>query len=68
MELNRKINFSEYFSKEIKKLKELEKKGLLSYTDNLIAVTTVGRYFVRHICRVFDQFLDDNSVYKVHGN
>ena len=62
------INFSEYFSKEIKKLKELEKKGLLSYTDNLIAVTTVGRYFVRHICRVFDQFLDDNSVYKVHGN
>jgi len=62
------VNFSEYFSKEIIKLKELERKGLLSYTDNLITVTTVGRYFVRHICRIFDKFLDDNSAYEVHGN
>jgi oxygen-independent coproporphyrinogen-3 oxidase len=62
------INFSDYFSKEVIKLKELERKGLLSYTDNLITVTTVGRYLVRHICRIFDKFIDDNSAYEVHGN
>ena len=49
-------------------LRDLEKKGILSYTENEISVTTVGRYFVRHICRVFDKFLKDNSKYEIHGN
>ena len=62
------INFSKYFSEEIIKLRDLEKKEILSYTENEISVTTVGRYFVRHICRVFDKFLKDNSKYEIHGN
>ena len=62
------IDFQKYFEKEIVKLKDLEKNGLLTYTNNTVLVTTVGRYFVRHICQVFDTFLDDNSNYEVHGN
>ena len=63
-----KIDFTKYFSEETKKLKDLEKKGFLHLTNNQIKVTTVGRYFVRHICRVFDKFLNENSQYEVHGN
>ena len=63
-----KIDFTKYFSEETKKLKDLEKKGFLHLTNDQIKVTTVGRYFVRHICRVFDKFLNENSQYEVHGN
>ena len=62
------INFDEYFQKEISRLVILEKKGFLTYTDDIILVTTLGRYFIRHICQVFDVFLNDDSIYKIHGN
>jgi len=69
------INFDEYFKKEISRLIILEKKGFLTYTDDIILVTTLGRYFIRHICQVFDVFLNEDfnidpkkSVYKIHGN
>jgi len=61
------INFDEYFKKEISQLIALEKKGFLTYSDNIILVTTLSRYFVRHICRIFDVYLIDGSIYKIHG-
>jgi oxygen-independent coproporphyrinogen-3 oxidase len=61
------INFSSYFEKEIGELKNLEKNGLLYFSKDQIEVTTVGRYFVRHICQIFDTFIDNSSVYQVHG-
>ena len=57
---------AEYFIKQ--KIKEYEKSGFLSLVNNKIQVTTLGRYFVRHICQIFDTFIDEESEYKVHGN
>ena len=62
------VNFVEYFKKEIPKIKLLEEKGFLSYNDDFIIVKTLGRYFIRHICQIFDTFLDDDSLYQIHGN
>ena len=63
-----KIDFNAYFDLEIQKLKEFESNGFLIFNNNKIIITTLGRYFVRHICQVFDTFLEENSAYKVHGN
>jgi oxygen-independent coproporphyrinogen-3 oxidase len=62
------INFEDYFETEISRLLILKKKEFLTFSDNLILVTTLGRYFIRHICQVFDTFLEDGSEYKIHGN
>ena len=62
------INFFEYFKNEIFKLRNLEKQGFIKLNNTTIEVKTLGRYFIRHICQIFDTFLDDKTVYKVHGN
>lgn len=62
------IDFSNYFKNEIIKLQELEKQKMLIITKDQIKVTTLGRYFVRHICQVFDTFFDQSKKYEVHGN
>ena len=68
IEKNYNIDFNNYFSKEIKKIKKYELSGFLKIEDNKIIVTTLGRYFVRHICQIFDTFINDDLEYKVHGN
>lgn len=62
------IDFNSYFKKEIIRLKEFENKGFIVFNNNQITVTTIGRYFVRQICQVFDTFLENSDEYKVHGN
>ena len=62
------INFLEYFKHEISKLKSFENKGFIKFNNTTIEVETLGRYFIRHICQTFDTFLDEEAVYKVHGN
>lgn len=62
------IDFYSYFAKEIDKIKKYELAGFVKLEDNKILVTTLGRYFVRHICQIFDTFIDDELEYKVHGN
>jgi oxygen-independent coproporphyrinogen-3 oxidase len=61
------INFTDYFSNEIKKLKNFENKGFININQDSIEVNLIGRFFVRHICQVFDKFLDDKSDYEIHG-
>ena len=51
-------------------LQEIESFGIKPtvYTnDKNIVVTTTGRYFVRHICRLFDTILDSTMLYQPHG-
>tara|TARA_Y200000002_G_scaffold330089_1_gene294540 strand:- start:243 stop:1664 length:1422 start_codon:yes stop_codon:yes gene_type:complete len=62
-----KICFQKYFSKELELLKDFEEKGLVYINDKNIVVTTTGRYFVRHICRLFDTILDSTMPYQPHG-
>ena len=68
-EIEKKYNiiFSEYFSKEIFKLKKYENDGLLNFDKDYIKITTIGRYFVRHVCKIFDTFIGDDDLYEVHG-
>ncbi|NWF59672.1 MAG: oxygen-independent coproporphyrinogen III oxidase [Fischerella sp.] len=48
------ICFDEYFSKEIKALKNLEADGLVTLSNNEIGITEIGRLLVRNIAVIFD--------------
>ena len=54
IEAKYKINFSEYFSQELKALKVLEADGLIKLSTNQIEVTEIGRLLVRNIAVIFD--------------
>ena len=62
-----KINFNDYFKKELLEFKEREKEGMLKVNSNSIEVTTYGRYFIRQICQIFDTFFDYSKKYEIHG-
>ena len=62
------INFNKYFKNELLQLKYFQKKNFLTLDKNNIIITTKGRYFIRHICQVFDIYFDKESIYEVHGN
>lgn len=69
-EINKKfnINFKEYFKKELEIFKQRELEGLVKINDTKIESTLKGRYFVRHLCQIFDTFFDYNKEYEIHGN
>ena len=68
--INKKYNieFINYFKKELDLLKKREDEGLLIITDKKIESTTQGRYFIRHMCQIFDTFFDYSKEYEIHGN
>ena len=49
-------NFWDYFSLELKNLKEMENDGLVIIHDDKLEVTPTGRFFQRHICKIFDKY------------
>ena len=52
-----KIEFAQYFAKELEDLKPMQEDDLLTLSDNNIQVTPVGRMLIRNICMVFDEHL-----------
>jgi oxygen-independent coproporphyrinogen-3 oxidase len=52
-----KIDFDQYFSVELKELREYEREGLLQISPQFIKVTPKGRMLIRNICMVFDKYL-----------
>lgn len=68
-EIGRKyhIDFSKYFRREIEALTVLIEDGLLDRSIDTITVTPLGRIFIRHICKVFDLYLQEGKVYKITG-
>lgn len=46
-----------YFVREIERLRELERDGLVTIDGTQIEVTPLGRFFVRNIAAVFDAYL-----------
>lgn len=52
------LDFRERFAGELAALRTFEDDGLISIQDGAIAVTPVGRYFVRNICMTFDKYLE----------
>ena len=62
------IEFNKYFSEEINLLKDLLDDGMLIFAGRSIEVTSLGRIFIRHICKVFDRCLrDSKDAYRISG-
>jgi oxygen-independent coproporphyrinogen-3 oxidase len=51
------IEFADYFSDELSKVRDLALDGLVEYQDGLLTVTPKGRFFIRNVCMVFDAYL-----------
>tara|TARA_R110000782_G_scaffold129164_7_gene220762 strand:- start:5951 stop:7342 length:1392 start_codon:yes stop_codon:yes gene_type:complete len=52
-----KIDFSDYFSKELILLADMQKDELLMINKDAIEVLPEGRFLIRNICSVFDIYL-----------
>ncbi|MCK5917418.1 MAG: oxygen-independent coproporphyrinogen III oxidase [Cocleimonas sp.] len=50
------LNFAQYFSVELKELKQMADDDLLTLDDDKIIVTATGRLLIRNICMVFDAY------------
>ncbi len=55
------INFKELFSTELNQLKLLECDGLLIIDKDSIEISILGRFLIRNIVAVFDQYLDEEK-------
>ncbi len=51
------IDFAQYFAAEIDRLGGMVEHGLLSISDDILAVLPPGRLLIRNICMVFDRYL-----------
>lgn len=61
------IKFNKYFKYEISMLDDLIKDGFLLLDDESITVTSPGRIFIRHICKVFDKkYSRKENVYRIY--
>jgi oxygen-independent coproporphyrinogen-3 oxidase len=56
-----KIDFDQYFAREINELAEYEQEGLLEMLPETIRVTPKGRMLIRNICMVFDVYLREKQ-------
>ena len=67
--INKKYNieFKEYFKKELVRLRKGEDDGMLIISDTKIESTIKGRYFIRHMCQIFDTFFDWDKQYEIYG-
>ena len=55
------IDFKEFFSEELHRLKAMEKDGLLVITSEELTVTEAGRMFLRSIAMEFDEYLSKEA-------
>jgi oxygen-independent coproporphyrinogen-3 oxidase len=51
------VNFARYFSAELESLTDLEQDGLLRRASDGLAVSEMGRLFIRNIAMRFDRYL-----------
>jgi oxygen-independent coproporphyrinogen-3 oxidase len=50
------IDFVAYFAAELEQLRAEEANGFVTVTADAIAVTPLGRVFIRNLCMVFDKY------------
>jgi oxygen-independent coproporphyrinogen-3 oxidase len=55
--VNYKIQFAEYFTIELVKLRELHDLGLIDLRPFGLVVSTKGRFLIRNVAKVFDKYL-----------
>ena len=56
------IDFTDYFAKELQRLKQLEEDNLITREPARIDITTRGRLLLRTVARVFDIYSGDQSL------
>jgi oxygen-independent coproporphyrinogen-3 oxidase len=56
-----KIDFNEHFAKELAALESMEQDGLVRVNETNLEVTDQGRFFIRNICMIFDQYLGQET-------
>ncbi len=61
------ILFSNYFSNELQELQLFVFEGIIELSDEGLHVTPEGRFFLRHVCKVFDKYLRGGRQYSVVG-
>ena len=62
------ISFKHYFSHELATLAAFKQNGILEFGENSFSLTPIGRFFGRHVAKVFDRFLQKSGgVYKLTG-
>ena len=61
------IDFKRHFSKELKRLKPMEKDGLLQVSRNEILILASGRLLIRNICMVFDHYISSEEKTSVYS-
>jgi len=59
-----KIDFKEYFKRELNSLNHLISDGIVKLTDKELQITPIGEYFHRHVCAAFDKLLQTGSGYQ----
>jgi oxygen-independent coproporphyrinogen-3 oxidase len=52
------IDFRQHFAAELPRLEALAADGLLRWEDERLQVTPQGRLLVRHVCMIFDAYVD----------
>lgn len=64
---NHGVNGPEYFRKELERLSaDFSKDGLVRVVNDVVEVTTHGRFLIRSLCKVFDNFVGkDPRQYKI---
>jgi oxygen-independent coproporphyrinogen-3 oxidase len=61
LEARHAIKFEQYFAAAIEGLLQAQADGLLEYSPNLLKVNEKGRLFLRNICMLFDNYLDNSN-------
>lgn len=57
-EQNFNLDFDQYFSHELSKLKEFEDQGLIELDIDKISITALGELFIRNIVTTFDSYIE----------
>ena len=55
------ISFKHYFSHELATLAAFKQNGILEFGENSFSLTPIGRFFGRHVAKVFDRFLQKSG-------
>jgi oxygen-independent coproporphyrinogen III oxidase len=61
IELAYLVDFETHFAEELRRLRDLERDGLVELAADWIVVTAKGRLLVRAVCMVFDRYLRERQ-------
>lgn len=56
-----RIDFDQKFASELKRLEPMQDDGLVNLSKQTIEITPLGHAFIRNVCMVFDEYLEQNA-------